>query len=140
MKGENVMNPSIQEALAQIPTWQSCLAVVCYVIGVIAYWKIFVKAGEAGWKAIIPILNAYTMYTLTFGNGWLVLLLLIPIVNFVVTILWCIQLAKSFGKGTGFAVGLIFLSLIFELILAFDSSKYLGSKKAREAGIQQVKA
>ena len=29
-------------------------------LAIIAYWRIFVKAGEAGWKAIIPFYNAYT--------------------------------------------------------------------------------
>ena len=29
-------------------------------LAIIAYWRTFVKAGEAGWKAIIPFYNAYT--------------------------------------------------------------------------------
>lgn len=29
-------------------------------LAIIAYWRIFVKAGEEGWKAIIPFYNAYT--------------------------------------------------------------------------------
>ena len=36
------------------------------------------------------------------------------------------KLAKAFGKGTGFAIGLFFFPMICEGILAFDSSKYLG--------------
>ena len=36
------------------------------------------------------------------------------------------ELAKAFGKSGGFAVGLIFLSVIFYCILAFDKSEYLG--------------
>ena len=36
------------------------------------------------------------------------------------------KLAKAFGKGGGFAVGLIFLPYVFEPILAFSDAAYLG--------------
>jgi hypothetical protein len=35
-------------------------------------------------------------------------------------------MAKVFGHGVGFGVGLLFLSPIFLPILAFDGSTYLG--------------
>ena len=53
-------------------------------------------------------------------------LLLIPIANIVILIITMVKLAKAFGKSGGFAVGLIFLSIIFYCILAFDQSMYLG--------------
>jgi hypothetical protein len=40
------------------------------------------------------------------------------------------DLAKSFGKGTGFALGLIFLSVIFILILGFGDVRYVGPAAA----------
>lgn len=41
---------------------------------------------------------------------------------------WCtVRLGKTFGKSTGFIVGLIFVPLVFELILGMDSSEYLGA-------------
>ena len=33
------------------------LCLIWYIILAIANWRIFTKAGEAGWKSIIPILN-----------------------------------------------------------------------------------
>ncbi len=89
-------------------------------------WKIFVKAGEPGWAAIIPFYNYYILFKITFGNGWLFLLLLVPIVGFIFAIILYFKLAKAFGKGTGFGFGLLFLSIIFMSILAFDSSEYQG--------------
>ncbi len=96
------------------------------IIGIIAMWKIFVKAGEPGWAAIIPFYNVYVLFKITWGSGWKFLLLLIPIANIVIAIITMVKLAKAFGKGGGFAVGLIFLSTIFYCILAFGSAQYQG--------------
>ena len=96
------------------------------VLGIVAMWKIFEKAGEPGWAAIIPFYNLYVLFKITWGNGWKFLFLLIPIANVVFAIITMVKLAKAFGKSGGFAVGLIFLSIIFYCILAFDSSTYIG--------------
>ena len=102
-----------------------CCLVAC-IIGLVASIKIFQKAGKPGWHAIIPILNLYDEFDFAWGNGIMFLLLLIPIVNCVISIMFAIKLARSFGKGGGFAAGLIFLSPIFMLILAFGSAEYIG--------------
>lgn len=109
--------------------WVWCIF-LC-VLSIVAFWKLFTKAGEAGWKCLIPIYNLYIMFKIVYGSGWKFLLLLIPLVNIVVLILYYVDLAKCFNKGTGFALGLIFLSGIFMLILAFDKSEYIGPKSVR---------
>ena len=96
------------------------------VLGIVAMWKIFEKAGEPGWAAIIPFYNLYVLFKITWGNGWKFLFLLIPIANFVFAIITMVKLAKAFGKSGGFAVGLIFLSIIFYCILAFGDAQYIG--------------
>lgn len=96
------------------------------VLAIIAMWKIFEKAGKPGWAAIIPFYNIYVLFEITWGNGWKFLFQLIPIANIVFAIITMVKLAKAFGKSGGFAVGLIFLSIIFYCILAFDQSQYLG--------------
>ena len=104
----------------------SFLGVAVSILAIIAMWKIFVKAGEPGWAAIIPFYNLYVLFKITWGNGWKFLLLLIPIANIVFYIITMVKLAKAFGKSGGFAVGLVFLSVIFYCILAFDQSQYMG--------------
>lgn len=104
----------------------SILSLAIAVLAIVALWKIFEKAGEPGWAAIIPFYNLYVLFKITWGSGWKFLLLLIPIANIVILIITMVKLAKAFGKSGGFAVGLIFLSVIFYCILAFDQSKYLG--------------
>ncbi|GAC1366482.1 MAG: hypothetical protein NVS4B8_27080 [Herpetosiphon sp.] len=96
----------------------------------VGYWKMFVKAGVPGWAAIIPIYNAYKLIKIAGRPGWWLLLLLIPIVNFVIIIIVMIDLARSFGHGTGFGIGLAFLSPIFIPILGFGSSRYIGPAAA----------
>lgn len=102
-------------------------AVIC-ILALIAMWKIFSKAGQGGWKVLIPIYNVYTLCKIADGNGWKFLLLLIPIVNVVYAIMLDFRLAKSFGKGIGFGFGLLFLPTIFTLILGFGSASYVGPK------------
>ena len=92
----------------------------------VSMWKIFVKAGQPGWAAIIPIYNAYILTKIVGRPWWWLLLMLIPFVNIVIAIILAIDLAKSFGKGGGFAVGLILLGFVFYPILAFGDARYQG--------------
>lgn len=55
---------------------------------------------------------------------WWLLLFFIPVVNFIVGILVSIELAKAFGKGTGFGVGLVLLPFIFVPLLGFGDARY----------------
>lgn len=87
---------------------------------VVSLWFLFKKAGEEGWAAIVPFYNLYVLFKITWGNGIMFLLLLIPIANIVIMIMTYVKLAKAFGKGGGFACGLIFLSAIFMPIMAFS--------------------
>ena len=130
------------------------LTVVGLIIGIlqiIAWWRIFTKAGEKGWKSIIPIYNLYinlkiigmsfwkwfigyvlVCFVAGFASGanitWLGaicgLVMLVGVLVF--GILYAKNTAKAFGKGTGFAVGLFFLPQIFELILGLGASEYKG--------------
>jgi len=90
-------------------------------------WKVFTKAGKPGWAAIIPIYNVVVLLQIAGKPLWWIVLLFIPIVNFVIAVMVMISLAKAFGKGTGFALGLLFLSPIFIPILGFSDAQYIGA-------------
>ncbi len=98
------------------------LVVIVFMIA--AFWKVFAKAGQPGWGSLVPIYNTYLMLKIAGKPGWWLLLMFIPVVGFVVWILATIALAENFGKGAGFAIGLIFLPLIFYPILGFGSAEY----------------
>jgi Family of unknown function (DUF5684) len=97
------------------------------VLIIAGWWMVFVKANEEGWKAIIPFYNLYILLKIVGREGWWLILFFIPIVGFIVWIIVSIDLAKSFGKSGGFAVGLIFLPFVFALILGFGSATYRGA-------------
>ena len=131
------------------------IAFAWWLLQIIANWRIFTKAGEAGWKSIIPIYGDYISYkiawqpayfwltfilgivssylqgTLEIGESLTVymLVILIKIILVVISIMYSIKLARAFGRGTGFAIGLIFLQPIFMLILGFGDDRYYGPDK-----------
>ena len=99
------------------------LAVFC----IAAFWKVFTKAGQPGWAAIIPIYNIIVWLRIAGRPGWWIILLLIPIVNFVLAIVVSIDFARKFGKGAVFGLGLVFVGFIFYPILAWGSAQYSGA-------------
>ena len=96
------------------------------VLLVATFWKIFEKAGQPGWAAIVPIYNIYIMLKIGGKPGWWLLLMLIPVVNIIFGIWMINMISKSFGKDEGFTVGLILLGIVFWPILAFGDAKYIG--------------
>lgn len=94
------------------------------VILVVANYRIFTKAGEAGWKSLIPIYNLYVLIKIAGKPGWWLILLFIPLAGVVIYLLTMIALAERFGKGLLFGLGLFFLGFIFFPVLAFDGSQY----------------
>lgn len=112
------------------------VAIIIAILQIVAMWKIFTKAGEKGWKTIIPIYNIVVLFKISGLSPWLVLVYLagiIPFIGwiacFIITIMQANGLAKSFGKSGAYTVGLIFLAPIFYMILGFSKAEYIGIKK-----------
>ena len=106
--------------------------VIIYLVLIIfmfaAMWKVFTKAGQPGWATIIPLYNMYILLKVAGKPGWWLVLMFIPLVNIIINIITYVALANNFGKSTGFAVGLIFLPIIFFPILAFGDAEYMWRK------------
>ena len=129
-----------------------------WILQIVANWRIFTKAGEAGWKSIIPVYGDYISYKIAWQTGyfWLIFVLgiisswiqnyanpagdstlllmivsLIRIITGIIGIMYSVKLARAFGRGIGFAIGLIFLQPIFMLILGFGSDRYYGADKQK---------
>ena len=93
-------------------------------IMIVSLWKIFSKAGQPGWAALIPFYNAYVLLKIADKPGWWLVLMLIPGVNLVIMIITMVALAANLGKGGGFLVGLILLTIVFCPILGFGGAQY----------------
>jgi hypothetical protein len=99
--------------------------IVAIVAGI---WKVFAKAGKPGWAAIIPIYNLIVILQIAGKPMWWIILFFIPLVNLIMAILVGIAIARKFGKGDGFGVGLALLGPIFYPILGFGDAQYQGDK------------
>jgi len=125
-----------QEHLPAIPQLDALFAgsvvTILLVLGalslliIVAMWVVFTKAGQAGWKSLVPIYNIYILLVIAGVPGWWLILLLIPLVGLVFHLLAMLALAKKFGKGTLFAIGLFLLPIIFYPLLAFGGARYEG--------------
>ena len=126
-------------------------------IQILCYYKILGKMGKRKYCAIIPMLGDMEMSTDLFwdmGSFWrpaavciamfltsrylgmdtvygivMAFVALVVYGVFLVRLYW--RLAKQFGKGRLFALGLILIPLVFLAILGFGKSVYLGKPEFR---------
>ena len=104
------------------------IGICIFVIEIVGLWYLFVKAGEPGWAAIIPIYNYLIAIKVAGKPWWYILMFLVPIFDLIFYIIILHGLSKNFGKGSGFTVGLFFFRFIFIPILGFGKSVYIGDK------------
>ncbi len=97
-----------------------------------ALWKVFEKAGEPGWKSIIPFYNMWVLAEIAGLPGWVGLLAYIPYLGAIVIFYIYYELAKRFNKGVLFALGLFFLPVIFFPILGFGDAQYTPAPQKEE--------
>ncbi|MHA3683262.1 DUF5684 domain-containing protein [Leucobacter sp. HY1910] len=112
-------------SLAALNGTTTVIALIWYVIIVIALWRVFSKAGYPGILAIIPIVNVFFLVKIAGYSAWMTLLLFVPIVNFIFAIFVALRTGERFGKGGVFSIFLLWLfSAIGYLILGFGSATY----------------
>ncbi len=105
------------------------LAIMVFMI--VSWWIVFKKAGQPGWAILIPIFNFLVILRVAGKPWWWVFSILLaiipiagPILFLVVWVLISNGISKNFGRGTGFTVGLVLLSVVFVPILAFSEDKW----------------
>ena len=120
-----------------------------YIFILIAGWKLFEKAGEPGWKSLIPIYGSYILYKISWKTSmfWVYLACvvvsgfmgasensmlvtvgsLLSLASFILMIIQTHKLSKAFEHGAGYTIGLLLLRPVFILILGFGSAAYKGN-------------
>lgn len=91
---------------------------------IIGMWKIFVKAGQPGWAALVPIYNYIVAMQLIGKPWWWWLMYNIPFYGWYLAIVDMLTLVRCFGKDVGFLIGMILLPYVFIPILGFGSAQY----------------
>ncbi len=109
------------------------LELALFIAVIAGFWKTFEKAGKPGWASIVPIYNIIVLTEISGKPMWYVILFFIPCVNFVASILVNIGVAKAFGKGDGFGIGLALLPFVFFPILGFGDAQYVGSNSISQS-------
>lgn len=107
------------------------VATAVVVVTIAGVWKVYRKAGQPGWAAIVPIYSFYIMLQIIRKPVWWMLLLLLPLIprlgpiaSLVFSIVVLYTLAKFFGKGVGYTIGLMLLPFIFWPLLGFGGATY----------------
>lgn len=93
---------------------------------VTAGWVLFVKANEPGWASLVPFYNVWVMLRMLEKPWWwfIVFHIPIPIIQLVMVIIMCIELARYFGRSVLFGIGVALLPFIFVPIIAFGDDEY----------------
>lgn len=128
------------------------ISVIWYVLLAAGLWRTFDKAGEAGWKAIIPFYNFYILFKIAWQGKmfwWFIAAVILTgvfatlslnsnlfaylsialmiVTSVMVAVLWY-DVSLAYGHGLGYFLGLYFLNPIFIMILGFGSSRYIGNR------------
>ncbi len=83
---------------------------VSFTIPSVFAWQVFMKAGEPGWKTLIPFYNLYIWLKLINKPLWWYIFLIIPFINVFVFMLMIVEMLKCFNK---FGLGQQALAVIF---------------------------
>ncbi|NYF15337.1 hypothetical protein HDC37_000149 [Microbacterium sp. AK009] len=110
------------------------VAIVVYVWTALALGAVFRKSGEQSWKAWVPILNVAVLLQLGGFSGWLVLLLLLPLLGpllvWVAMIVSCHRIGREFGYGAGMTVLAALLLPVWASVIGFGSARWVGTEAA----------
>ena len=87
-------------------------------------WKVFEKAGEEGWKSLVPFYNMWVWIHMVGRPTWFFILIFIPFANLYAYCALINDISKGFGKGVGFTFGIIFLPFVFLPMLGFGEAKW----------------
>lgn len=112
-------------ALTGMTLFFGMLILIAYVLTVVAMWRLFTKAGEAGWKALIPVYNNWVFLRMGDQAGWWSIVSLVPfvgIVGYVFTVIAAYNVGLKLQKEGWWVILYIIVPIIWLYILAFDKS------------------
>lgn len=106
--------------------WVICVALAYEILLIVSYWKLYNKAGEKGWKAIIPIYNEFVRYKLTWKKSIFWILLVLGVISGILSNL------VSSSQLTGVA-GVVAVLVALALAIAFLVISIVGEVKLAKA-------
>jgi hypothetical protein len=121
------VNPELSEDVSMVPfAIFSIIMLIGAFVTVVAMWKVFVKAGKPGWACLIPFYNILMTLNIIGRPAWYLVFIVIPGANIVLLVILAFGLARSFGKGIPFAIGMVLFAPLFIMVLGFGKARYVG--------------
>lgn len=105
----------------------SLIPLLLVLVMIVAWWKVFEKAGQPGWAAFVPIYNIFVFLEIVGRPAWWIILMFIPLVNAIVLFVIAMDMAECFGQSRAwgfFMLGLF--GFIGYPLLAFGDAQYSG--------------
>lgn len=128
---DNAFSTGLNVVLFTFGTVLVLFFMIFLVINIVAMWKLFAKAGEPGWKSLIPIYNSWIFLRLGDQPGWWAVAGLIPplgIVTLILSIIAAHRIGLKLSKPDWWVILYIFVQPIWMLVLAFDKSTWNDTK------------
>lgn len=114
------------EALMPLMTVFLVLALVLLVFQLWLFYQLFEKAGQAGWKALVPIYNMVIFLRLGGFSGWWIAINLLPLVGqlifSIILILVAYNITLNFKKPAWYILIYLFFQIVWEALLVFDKT------------------
>lgn len=79
-------------------SWLLYTVIGLYWIPFVGMYKLYEKAGEPSWAALVPFYNAFVLVKIVGAPKWWLLAMLIPVVNLFIIAGMLIEFNKSFGQ------------------------------------------
>jgi hypothetical protein len=100
-------------------SWPS--GIITYILLAIGLFFSAKKANTKNpWVAFIPVVQIVVLLQIIDKSGWSIFLLLIPIVNWILLIIWMVKYFKAFAAGKGFVATTIITMIIIPLAFIAD--------------------
>lgn len=128
------------------------IALAMVVLNIVGKWKVFKKAGKAGWEAIIPFYSDWILVQITGLKWWFIFFIcfasLCSLLNISIGFASIISLAGAFfahynlaikfdRDPVGYGIGLTLLPFIFYPLLGMSDAKYIDKKVSAYGPIKE---
>ena len=109
------------EKMQEYNTFSAITGIIGYVCLAIGLYLSAKKANTKNpWVAFIPVVQIVVLLQLIDKSGWSIFLLLIPVVNWILLIIWMVKYFKAFDAGSGFVATAIITIILIPLAFIAD--------------------
>lgn len=128
----------------EVNTLEIVFSLALSILLIVALWKVFEKAGEKGWKSLIPLYNLYIYCKIAWSKGWFWLLGSLPLIGiiwmFLSVFLWFLsrdsglETMRAFSSFKNMANRLLGLLSTFSLIATVVATCVVNIRMAKKFG------